>query len=127
MHLLRKPTTGGIKVRRRNNSFVIRLDDNEFERLELNLSKTGMNRETYVRKLIMGIVPKELPSLDFISLIKQLRYIGNNINQIAMIANRDGNINSSRYERDMKELDSVVSDIVTAIYSEERFNGFGSK
>lgn len=61
--------------------------------------------------LIAGYVPSVLPSEEFVEILKQLRRIGVNINQIAYKANSMGTIDSDSYHRDYLELQSEVSKI----------------
>ena len=39
----------------------------------------------YVRQLIDGELPQERPPLDFYKMLTELRYIGNNMNQLTRI------------------------------------------
>jgi hypothetical protein len=63
------------------------LTDKEKEYLEKQTRAAGLKIEPYVRSLIAGHEVKERPSEAWAALVRQLSAIGNNINQIARVAN----------------------------------------
>lgn len=99
----------------RNKEIKIRLSDEEFSRLNIEVSKTGLSREEYLRTLIKKIVPSNTPSAELIETIKQLRAIGNNINQLVMIAHKTGSIDVMRYKNDFEKLQNQILEIMHVI------------
>jgi hypothetical protein len=77
---------------KRNIKITFRLNSQECQQFKKQVAKTGFLQERYLRTLINGYIPKELPSPDYHAMIKELRAIGNNLNQIAARANTAGNI-----------------------------------
>ena len=69
---------------KRNKEIKVRLSLIELENLNKCVKKTGLSREEYIRTLISGYVPAPRISDDVKEIIKQLRMIGNNLNQIAV-------------------------------------------
>lgn len=63
------------------------VNDEENKRLKQNAKKTGLNESAYIRNLIMGYKPKEQPTENMYEIIKQLKLVGINLNQIARKAN----------------------------------------
>lgn len=108
--------------RKRQNSILVRLNDDELEILESRVNQTGLSREAYLRKLISGVVPINEPSADYLYIMKQLRYIGNNVNQIAMVANKFGDINAQRYSQDSIELKLFIKDMLSIFDPTEKFD-----
>lgn len=96
---------------KQNFEIKVRLNDEELKLLNKNVLKCGLSREAYIRFLINGYTPKEKPSEDYFEVIRQLRKIGNNMNQIAMIANKTNNIDESKYDVQMYKLKSVIREI----------------
>lgn len=92
-----------MKVRRKNR-IEIRLSDDELNHLNVAVAKTGLSREAYLRLIIQKIVPAEKPYPDLKETIYQLRKIGNNINQIAVIAYKTGSIDVMKYKKNFEEL-----------------------
>lgn len=68
------------------------------QQLDIAVAMTSLSREAFVRCLILGYRPREQPSEEFFDVIAQLRAIGNNLNQIAMAANRSGYIDTATYQ-----------------------------
>lgn len=68
---------------KRNIKITFRLNAKEHQRLKKNVKKTGLSQETYIRTLLAGYAPKELPPPDYHSMMRELNAIGNSINQIA--------------------------------------------
>lgn len=89
----------------------VRLSDEEFEKLNRDVSKSGLSREAYLRSLIRHEMPRGKPTEDYLEVIRQLRIIGNNINQIAVIAYKTNAIDIVRYKEDVKRLKLQIADI----------------
>lgn len=73
--------------RTRTHSILFRLNDYEFSKLELDVSKSGLSRERYLRALIVNKEIKEQPSIDFYNLKNEFSAIGRNLNQLVKKAN----------------------------------------
>lgn len=71
----------------------------------------GMNASDYIRHLIVGYKPKEKPSEQFYEEIKNIRSIGNNINQIARIANAKGVVDVPHLKKEIDKLDEFIIDM----------------
>ena len=96
---------------KRNKSFLIRLSQDELTQLNNDVEKTGLSRESYVRSLINGYIPAARPSNDFQKVLYFLRITSNNLNQIAMIANKNGNINAEEYALEVQNLKMLILEI----------------
>jgi hypothetical protein len=107
-------------MRRRNNRVQVWLNQEEKTRLQVNAKKSGLSTETYLRALINGFAPKELPSPDYHAMMKELHAIGNNLNQIATKANATGHIDKTAFQYEANRLRRAVLDIRTAVTSPER-------
>ena len=83
---------------KRNKEIKVRLSLIELENLNKCVKKTGLSREEYIRTLISGYVPAPRISDDVKEIIKQLRMIGNNLNQIAVIGYKTGTIDILKSE-----------------------------
>lgn len=107
-------------MRARNNRIMLRLSDKEYESLIKSSEKVGVPREVYLRMLIMGTAPKEKPTADFYSMMKELNAIGNSLNQIAKVANSKGFINVKAYEENVRKLNGFILEISKAVFTPER-------
>lgn len=80
------------------------------------VAKSGLSREEYMRQSSMNIPLKELPSLNFENILKNLRQINNNMNQIALKANASGIIDARAYRENYARLQEQVGEIIRGIY-----------
>lgn len=92
---------------KRNCRIWARLSPEELESLNQKAKSTGLSREEYIRKVLAGAVPKQAPPLEYAELLRELRRIGVNLNQIAKQANRSGYIDRERYWKEVWELRQV--------------------
>ena len=80
-------------MRTRNHRVVFYLNDKEFEAFEEKAKRSSRSREAFIRRAIQEVQIKELPPADLHKLIWEIRRVGNNIDQILMIANSKGILN----------------------------------
>ena len=80
-------------MRTRNHRIVFYLNDKEFEAFEQKAKRTSRSREAFIRKAVAEVQIKEAPPADLHKLIWEIRRVGNNIDQILMIANAKGILN----------------------------------
>ena len=102
-------------MRKRNNLIQIWLSDDELEKLSTQAAKCGLSRAAFLRQLICGFQPKELPPPDFYPMMRQLYYCGNNLNQIAKKAHALGVIETQRYDDAFQLFYRTLLEIKTAI------------
>ena len=106
-----EPPTKGGSMRKRNNLIQIWLSDDELEKLSTQAAKCGLSRAAFLRQLICGFQPKELPPPDFYPMMRQLYYCGNNLNQIAKKAHALNTIDAQRYDAAVTLLKNAVTTI----------------
>ena len=106
--------------RKRSIRAQVWLNEIESRRLHDNAKKAGLSQENYLRSLINGYVPKALPPIDYYNMIRELRVIGSNINQLAAKANTTGYVDGTGFEREAAHLRKAVSKINKAIILPER-------
>lgn len=98
-------------MRSRRIKKQIWLNDEEEYIMKCKSQAVGMNDSDYIRHLIVGYKPKEKPSEQFYEEIKNIRNIGNNINQIARIANAKGVIDVPHLKKEIDKLDEFIIDM----------------
>ena len=84
--------------RTRQHKIEVRLNDEEYFKLEDTISLMGTNRSEYLRKLIVGTRIKEKPPDNFYKNIKEFSLMGSNLNQIAERINTITKIEDWEYE-----------------------------
>ena len=102
-------------MKKRTIEIKLRLTPEEAKSLNDAVVSTGRSRESYLRSLISGCVPYQLPSETLTNTLNEIRYIGNNLNQIARVANKNGIIDSTAYETNVAKLFKELSTLRSAI------------
>ena len=98
-------------MRTRNHRVVFYLNDKEFEAFWQKAKRTSRSREDFIRKAIQEVQIKELPPADLHRLIFEIRRVGNNIDQILMIANAKGILNIPDLRKaiaDLREAEKLI-------------------
>ena len=80
----------------RTTAVLVRLSEKEKEHLKSQATACALKMEPYIRKLIMGKEVRPRPPDEYIKLLREINAIGNNINQIANIANAEQHISESK-------------------------------
>lgn len=107
-------------MRKRPNRIWCHLSDDELLDFNRKVKKSGLTRQAYIRSLINGYTPKELPSFDYLAMAKQLHAIGNSIHQIAARANATGFFMVNEYEQYMNDVYDAIARIEKAILDPEK-------
>lgn len=80
----------------RTTAVLVRLSEKEKEHLKSQAAACALKMEPYIRKLIMGKEVRPRPPDEYIKLLREINAIGNNINQIAHIANAEQRISENK-------------------------------
>lgn len=107
-------------MRKRNIQVMTHLSSKEYQALMKKVRKTGLSREAYIRQLMNGFAPKEMPPPDYYSMMRELHAIGNRMNQIAARANATGFFLAEDYARDVAELRAAILKIQSAVTLPEK-------
>ena len=105
---------------KRNIKITFRLNAKEHQRLKKCVKKTGLSQETYIRTLLNGYAPKEMPPPDYHGMMRELNAIGNSMNQIAARANTTGFFLAEEYAMYMQEFGHAVLAIQKAVTQPEQ-------
>ncbi len=85
------------------------MSEKEYKRITRRAKSCGLTKSAYVRQLIIGYKPKELPPADYFAMTRELKEIGNNLNQLAFVANATGLIDEAAYYENVIHLkDSLL-------------------
>ncbi len=102
-------------MRTRNKQIILRLNDEELNTLDAMVARTNLSRESFLRKMIAGYRIVEKPDIEYFEILKQLRYIGNNVRQIAIRAHAIRHIDSEKYEQYADELCKTTNELAAAV------------
>lgn len=98
---------------KRNVAMLLRLTEMENALLQQRMQELGVtNREAFVRKMALNgyILKLDLPQLK--ELISQLRYMGNNLNQLTKRVHAAGRV----YEADLQDIRNRQEDIWSEVH-----------
>lgn len=107
-------------MRKRGVRVQVWLNKEENTRLHTSAKKAGLSQGGYLRSLINGYVPKELPPPNYFAMTRELHTIGGNLNQIAAKANATGHIDKTVFQYEANRLRKAVQDIMEAVTAPER-------
>lgn len=102
-------------MRKRNIHIQLWLNEQEAERFNRIVRRSGLPREVYLRQLINGLVPTDAPPPDYFAMKRELHAIGTNLNQIAQKAHVLNVIDVQRYEQSIAMLNNAVVEISRAV------------
>ena len=94
-------------MRKRNIEIKLRFTDEEFSKLENLVSITNLTREEFIRRAIQGVLIQPYPPADVPYLLREYKRIGNNLNQVLIIANTKGFLDVPRLRSVMDELQKM--------------------
>lgn len=93
----------------------VRLTPKEAARLQRQVKRTGLSREAYLRHLINGVIPQEIPPPDYFSFMERLYQVGNLLELISRQAQVLGAVDTAKYEEAVGQFHQLVEDITTAV------------
>lgn len=94
-------------MRKRNIDIHLFLNEEEFYLLNELSVKTNLSKSQVLRFLLSTSNLIEAPPIEYKVLIRELRAIGNNINQLIVIARSNGILNVSGLKKHLDELDLI--------------------
>lgn len=101
-------------MRKRNCRVEIYFDRNELEALTKKVRKSGLSREGYCRRVLNDSEVREAPSADVPMLIREVRRVGYNIDQILKLANAKGLLDVPQLRKVLEEVRAVDKQIAEA-------------
>lgn len=93
---------------------MLRMTAEEFASVTAKAQKAGCSREEYCRRVLGGSAVQEAPSADVLELLRLMRRIGGNINQLVARANVVGFVDVPQLQKDLAELRQAQRVIVAA-------------
>ena len=97
--------------RKRGRIVCCRMSEAEFHKFDQLAKEAGIPKEVYIRNLLNGLLLKPAPTKELIEVIRQLRRIGNNINQLSAAANRNGHMDTPLYKESYIQLQKEITEI----------------
>ena len=98
--------------------FDMRMTEQDYKRLTRKARKCGLTKSGYIRQLIHDYKPREAPPADYYAMTRELKEIGNNMNQIAFMANATGLVDEGMYYQEVLRLRDAIQRIEKAVISQ---------
>ena len=99
-------------MQKRQFTIKVRLTKSELDHLNRLVKESRLSRESYIRMLVSGVIPRAAPSKELLGTTKLLRNIANNINQVARIANHNGSLDTETYQSNYADLLDTIDQIM---------------
>lgn len=96
-------------TRKRNHRMTCRLNDDEYERVLIKISKSGLSKQEYILSSLLNKKINEKLDLDFYKLINEINHVGNNLNQISRALNSKNPI----IEKEILENQRMINEVLT--------------
>ena len=93
----------------------MRLSERDFKLLERRARKCGLSKSAYIRQLLHGYKPRETPPADYHAVRRELCETGNNLNQVAFVANATGLVDEAAYYENVVQLQDALRRIEMAV------------
>ena len=100
--------------RKRNHRVHVYLNDEEFQQLNIMVAYTNKSREAVLRELIMGLTVKEKPPVEYGEIVRELRRIGSNVNQLTTTLHAHGFVDEPELEaigKDVRRMERRFADV----------------
>lgn len=107
-----RSTVKAAENRTRYRRICTRVSEEEFRAFDEYTAKAKLSKDAYLRGLISGVRLKPAPSEELLTVIRQLQRIGNNINQIAVVANKSGHIDTVLYKDNYRQLLELIDQVM---------------
>lgn len=98
-------------MRKRPIQVIVYFNEEEHRRLCDLCRKTNLKKSTLIRYLIEGYCPVEAPPVDYHNLIREIRAVGNNLNQTLVIAKTNGILSIPDLKKEIADLRKVEKEI----------------
>ena len=90
------------------------MTEEEFSDLTDKAQRAHSSRAAVVRRAVRGLEVREAPTVDVATLIRDVRRVGYNINQLLKIANAQGLVDVPQLRKALDENSAVAKQIIAA-------------
>lgn len=91
------------------------MTEQDYKLLTRKAHKCGLTMSGYIRLLIHDYKPRETPPADYFAMTRELKEIGNNMNQLAFMANATGLVDEAGYYENVIHLRDSLRRIEKAV------------
>ena len=102
-----------------DSDYIEHRNKNEDNLLKYKSKKSGLNESEFLRSCIKGYKVKEQPTKEIREFLKQISGIANNVNQIALRVNVNGDIQTDDIKYLNENINQFILDFQKKVYSRE--------
>ncbi len=99
---------------KRTLEMKIRFTRAELDALTKKARKTNYSRESFSRAVLNGVEVKEAPSADTLLLLRELKRVGYNLDQLLKRANSIGLLDVPQMRKVLEDVDTAAKTIISA-------------
>lgn len=92
----------------RSIQVLFRVTPSEYKAIKKNTEKSGLSLSEYIRRSVLGEKIVSAPPADFILLIREVKKVGNNLNQVTQKLNTQGKVHMLELEKCSNEISETV-------------------
>lgn len=107
-------------MKKRNNAFLIRLNDEEFADLNDKVQKSKLSREEFVRRTLAQKKIVEMPPVDYRRLVFEMRRAGQNLHRLLVIATANHFFEAADIQDCLRELKAVERKIHSSFFAPQK-------
>ena len=100
-------------MRKRQNPIQVYLDESEYNKLKEWSAASNRTMSAYIRELLSDSQPVAFPPIEYQEVLRELRRIGINLNQLASKAHTLGFVDEREYRAESERLWRVVAELIT--------------
>ena len=98
-------------MRKRQNPIQVYLDESEYNKLKEWSVASNRTMSAYIRELLSDSQPVAFPPIEYQEVLRELRKIGINLNQLASKAHTLGFVDEREYRAESERLWRVVAEL----------------
>ncbi len=103
-------------MRKRNCRFEVRFTKDELSDLTKKARKARLSNGSFIRRAVSDLEVKEAPPADVPTLIREVRRVGHNIDQILKIANSQGLVDVPQLHKALED-NRIVEKVIIKAYT----------
>lgn len=111
-----------VNKRKRPLRVYIYVTNKELEEIKLKAKAAGINVCEFGRRALFGAPVMEAPSVGYIELIREVKRVGSNLNQLVHKLNMTGYVHQDELENCIKEIEEV-KDMLYRVYIPDEGGG----
>lgn len=86
----------------------LRVTPSEYKIIKKNMEESGLSKSEYIRRAVLGETIVSAPPADFILLIREVKKVGNDLNEVTRKLNAQDKVHKLELEKCSNEISETV-------------------